>query len=222
MSGHGHGHGHDHGQGHAHGHGSGVMMSSRGYDLVGTVLFGGMRRRAYRDLVRHSGARPGDRALDVGCGTGYLTALLAEAVGPDGEAVGVDPSEAMVARATEARAGGTARYLAAFAEALPLEDGSFDVIASSLALHHIDEDQRATAATEMKRVLRPGGQVLLADFQPPNSRAGQWFVKNVIRLGMASNPAETIPDLLSGAGFTDLRAGHTRPWLHWVSATKPA
>lgn len=197
------------------------MMRSRGYDLMGTVLFGGRRRRAYRELLLGSGAQPGDRVLDVGCGTGYLTALLAEAVGPDGGAVGVDPSEAMVSQATEVLSGAGARYLVGFAESLALEDGSFDVVTSSLALHHIDEDQRQAAATEMARVLRPGGTVLVADFRPPSSRLGQWFVKNVVGLGMASNPVEATPHLLAGVGFTGLSSGDAKPWLHWVSGTKP-
>lgn len=198
------------------------MMRSRGYDLVGTVLFGGRRRRAYRELVLRSGARPGDRVLDVGCGTGYLTALLAEAVGPDGKAVGVDPSEAMVSQASEVRSDAGARYLVGFAESLPLGDGSFDVVSSSLALHHIDDDQRQAAAAEMARVLRPGGQVLVADFRPPSGRLGQWFVRNVVGLGMASNPVDDIPPLLAGAGFTALARGDAKPWLHWVRGTKPA
>ncbi len=219
--GQGHGHGQGHGRAHRHGPADGVMTSSRGYDLVGAILFGGMRRRAYRDLVRHSGVQPGDRVLDVGCGTGYLTALLAEAAGPTGEAVGVDPSEAMVARASDVRAAGRARYLVGFAESLPLEDGAFDVVATSLALHHIAEDKQAAATSEMARVLRPGGRVLVADFRPPSSRLGQWFVARVVRLPMAGNPVETIPTLLSGAGFTALASGNTRPWLHWVTGTTP-
>lgn len=198
------------------------MTRSRGYDLMGTLLFGGRRRRAYRELVARSGARPGDRVLDVGCGTGYLTGLLAEAVGPGGEAVGVDPSEAMVAQATEARSGAGARYLVGFAESLALEDGSFDVVTSSLALHHIDEDQRQAAAGEMARVLRPGGRVLVADFRPPSGRFGQWFVKNVVGLGMASNPVDTMAPLLARAGFTGLSSGDAKPWLHWVCGTKPS
>jgi ubiquinone/menaquinone biosynthesis C-methylase UbiE len=220
---HGQGHRHEHGQGHRHEHGQsgGVMLRSRGYDLVGTLLFGGRRRRAYRELVVRSGARPGDRVLDVGCGTGYLTALLAEAVAPNGTAVGVDPSEAMVSQASESRSGAGARYLVGFAESLALEDGSFDVVTSSLALHHIDEDQRHAAAAEMARVLRPGGRVLVADFRPPSGRLGQWFVRNVVGLGMASNPVDTIAPLLAGAGLTGLSSGDAKPWLHWVSGTKP-
>lgn len=215
-------HGHEHAHGHEHGQGSGVMMRSRGYDLVGTVLFGGRRRRAYRELVLRSGVRPGDRVLDVGCGTGYLTALLAEAVGPAGAAVGVDPSEAMVAQASEVRSGTGARFVVGFAESLALEDGAFDVVTSSLALHHIDEDQRQAAAAEMARVLRPGGRVLVADFQPPSGRLGQWFVRNVVGLGMASNPVDEIAPLLAGAGFTGLSSGDAKPWLHWVAGTKPS
>lgn len=219
---HAHGHGQGHGQGHGHDHANGVMTRSRGYDLAGTLLFGGRRRHAYRELVLRSGARPGDRVLDVGCGTGYLTALLAEAVGPDGKAVGVDPSEAMVAQASEVRSGAGTRYLVGFAESLALEDGSFDVVTSSLALHHIDEDQRQAAAAEMSRVLRPGGQVLVADFRPPSGRLGQWFVKNVVGLGMASNPVDAMAPLLAGAGFTGLSSGDAKPWLHWVRGTKPS
>lgn len=151
------------------------MMRGQDYDLVGTFLFGGRRRRAYRELVLRRGVRPGDRVLDVGCGTRYLTALLAEEVGPAGAAVGVDPSEAMVAQASEVRSGTGARFVVGFAESLALEGGAFDVVTSSLALHHIDGDQRRAAAAEMARLLRPGGR---------------------------SNPVDETARLLAGAGLT--------------------
>jgi len=61
------------------------------HDVLASAFFAGRRRHVYRELALRSGARPGDRVLDVGCGDGYLTRIMAEAVAPDGRASGVDP-----------------------------------------------------------------------------------------------------------------------------------
>nr|WP_071806066.1 methyltransferase domain-containing protein [Couchioplanes caeruleus] len=87
---------------HSHTHPSahgGVIRHARGYEVLSALVFGGSRRRAYDALVRVSGAGPGDRVLDVGCGTGYLTRRTARAVGPAGSVTGIDPSTEMLSLA---------------------------------------------------------------------------------------------------------------------------
>ncbi|MFC1440839.1 methyltransferase domain-containing protein [Streptacidiphilus sp. N1-10] len=113
----------------------------------------------------HSGlaAAPGERALDVGAGTGSETQVLAAAVGPGGGAVGVEPNAGLRAvaeqRATEA--GNAARFVDGDALALPFGDASVDVVWCERVFQHLAEPQRAAA--EIARVLRPGGRVALLD-----------------------------------------------------------
>ena len=73
---------------------------ARAYELFSTLAFGGRRRRVFTELVVLSGAGPGDRVLDVGCGPGYLTNLAADAVRPAGVALGIDPSPTVIDYAT--------------------------------------------------------------------------------------------------------------------------
>src|ERR1700759_2145201 len=70
------------------------------YELTSVIAFGGRRRPVYRRIVALSGARPGDRALDIGCNGGYLAPLLGAAVTPGGPVTGVDPSPQAIAYAT--------------------------------------------------------------------------------------------------------------------------
>jgi ubiquinone/menaquinone biosynthesis C-methylase UbiE len=98
---------------------------------------------------------PGGIALDVGCGTGSVTASLARAAGPDGLALGVDISEPMLARAVRAEAGPQIGFLRADAQRLPLRDETVDAVISVAVLQLIPDP--AAALAEMARVLRPGG-----------------------------------------------------------------
>lgn len=103
---------------------------------------------------------PGERIADLGCGPGYLTAALADAVGPKGLVHGIDLGPAMVAIA-ERRCAGRAncRIEAGDARVLPFPEEAFDALASIQVLEHIDRVE--TALSEMARVLRPAGRAVV-------------------------------------------------------------
>ncbi|WP_083864931.1 methyltransferase domain-containing protein [Nocardia brevicatena] len=118
-----------------------------------------MRRWGHDALAVGSG----ERALDVGSGTGSEVLEFAARVGARGEAVGVDPNPAMLAVARERaeEAGASARFVEGTAYRLPFPDDSFDAVRCERVFQHLDDPAAATA--EIARVLRPGGRVLLVD-----------------------------------------------------------
>lgn len=170
------------------------------------------------DLLRLAALRPGERVLDVGCGTGVVTRLAAQDVGAGGEAVGVDIEAAMlaVARSVTAPTPGIA-WRQADAQALPFDDDCFDVALCQMSLQFVED--RTRALTEMRRVLVPDGRVVLGLPGPaaPQFEAladslgrhirpeGKAFVERVFSL---HSPA-AVEALLAGAGFRDVEVHAT-------------
>ncbi|MFI6409550.1 methyltransferase domain-containing protein [Streptomyces sp. NPDC050548] len=107
--------------------------------------------------------RAGERALDIGSGTGSTTRELAAAVGDSGSALGVEPNPGLrtIAQERAAEAGNPARFTDGDALSLPVPDASVDVVWCERVLQHLAEPDKAVA--EMARVLRPGGRVALLD-----------------------------------------------------------
>src|ERR671937_952769 len=116
-------------------------------------------------LVDAAGLHRGERVLDVACGTGVVTRLAAERVGPNGAVAGLDINPAMLAVARSLPPSSAAiEWHEANAESLPLADGSFDVVLSSLGLQFVAD--KASALRQMRRVPAPEGRLAIATVGP--------------------------------------------------------
>lgn len=156
----------------------GMIPHTRGMPLNWAAPFydwgcrkAGLGPRFRQETIRQAELRPGERVLDVGCGTGVLTMLAAEAVGTSGKAMGIDPAPKMILRARKNASAerSSAEFRLAVIEDLPFEDNSFDCVLSSLMLHHLPPDLKPLGLGEVKRVLRPGGRLVLVDIGRPES-----------------------------------------------------
>jgi ubiquinone/menaquinone biosynthesis C-methylase UbiE len=112
------------------------------------------------DLVRIAALRPGERVIDVACGTGVVTRLAAEAVGTTGTVTGLDLNPGMIAVARSVDpTGSSIQWHEGNAEAMPLPDAAFDVVLCQMGLQFVS--QKPTALQEMRRVLAHGGRLAL-------------------------------------------------------------
>ncbi|MGH2452405.1 MAG: class I SAM-dependent methyltransferase [bacterium] len=132
------------------------------YDLTNTVISAGLHRVWKRETVGALGLRPGERALDLCCGTGDLAYLMVGAVAPGGRVAGVDFAEPMIAQARRRTIGGRVAFLVADALALPFSASTFDAAAVGFGLRNVADPGQAVA--EIRRVLRPGCRLALLEF----------------------------------------------------------
>lgn len=129
--------------------------------------------------------------------------------------------DCIVTGTAASRSLGRCSFTQGLGEALDLADASFDVVVTSLAVHHIPEDKRARAAEEMYRVLRPGRPLLIADFRSPSGRTAWHLMGRAADPEMAHNPVHLLRPLAESAGFTELSGGDVRPFLAYVRGVKP-
>lgn len=111
-----------------------------------------------RDLIKQAGLRPGERVLDVACGTGVVTRMASEQVGATGSVAGLDIEKGMLAVARKVSPASIEWYEAS-AENIPVADTALDVVLCQLGLQFVPDQEKALK--EMYRVLMPGGRVLL-------------------------------------------------------------
>lgn len=143
-----------------------LIHSAGGYDLLVWLLLLG-RERAFRDrLVRLARLERGESVLDIGCGTGSLAIAAKRRVGPSGSVDGVDASPEMIARARRKarRAGTEVSFSHGDVTELPFPSDQFNVVLSTMMLHHLPAGAREQCMRELRRVLRPGGRALVVDF----------------------------------------------------------
>ncbi len=148
----------------------GVFDSVAGrYDLMNDLMSGGVHRLWKRFTLQLTHLRPGQQALDVAGGTGDLSAAMARQVGPDGLVILTDINAAMLARGRDRLIDeglvGNVRCLQANAEQLPFADDSFHCVTIGFGLRNVTDKPAALRA--MRRVLKPGGQLLVLEFSRP-------------------------------------------------------
>lgn len=194
------------------------------YDTFGNILTLGQMRRLRTLTVDHALLQPGEKVLDVGCGTGGVTIPAKMRVGKTGEAAGIDPAPEMiaVARKKASQVGLEIDFRIGVIESLPFPDATFDAVTSSLMMHHLPEHLQVKGLTEVRRVLKPGGRLLIADMMRPNtSFFRRLFTSLAMHHGLQFG-IEDLPKLLEAAGFKEIKQLDTRfLTIGFVRAVKP-
>jgi len=176
-----------------------------------------------RKALREAGLKAGMHMLDVACGPALVAQCARDVVGPSGRVIGLDPSIGML---REAQKGPCRNIVRGIGEQLPFPDASFDFLSMGYALRHVSDLK--TAFSEYRRVLKPGGIVLLLDICRPRSALllsmSRFYIKTVLGIVFAVStgnrdmktlmeywwdttefcvPSETILDALQEVGFAD-------------------
>jgi len=195
----------------------GIQIHAGGaYDF----FFGWVICRTDRPILDLAEVAEGDRVLDIATGPGYLAIAAAERTGASGDAVGLDLSPEMLARARvrAERVGSRARFVEAPAQELPFADASFDAVLSRLAIHHLPSDARSGVAAEVFRVLAPGGRVVIADLASHGANVFHHLLGRL--LGSPPQEDTDLGELLAEAGLTDVEQGRVGV-LRYAKAGKP-
>jgi ubiquinone/menaquinone biosynthesis C-methylase UbiE len=182
------------------------------YDLMGwfvdIVLFRCQWRELRQKTINLARIQPGEQVLDVGCGTGTLALEATRRVGTTGCVVGIDPSQQQIGRACSkaARRKLPVEFQIGVIEKLPFPDQTFDVVLSTLMMHHLPAPLKRQGLAEIARVLKPGGRLVIADFKPKRERQGQ-----VARFHAGGTSMQDLAAMVSDAGFESLEMEEMQP-----------
>lgn len=148
--------------------------------MLAFLPFGG-EKRFRRKFVVTAGLKDTDQVLDICCGTGSTTAIIAEEVN-QGKIIGVDLSPDMLAVARNKVPAQWVGFERASVDALPFGDNSFDAVFCSYGLHEIPREIRAGALKEVFRVLKPGGKFLTVDYSLPRHFPARQAISVFVRV----------------------------------------
>lgn len=205
-----------------HVHSSGSILLDRGwrYDLevwfTDTFVLRGEIKRLRERVIDLVDPSPGQRVLDVGCGTGTLAIRMA-GDRPGVRVSGIEPAPRQLSRARSKarRAGLDIDLQSGVIEDLQFADGAFDAVTTTLMMHHLPVDTRRQGLTEISRVLKPEGCLVVADFDHGDGQ--EPAVKPP-----GFEDTRTLRDAIEAAGFADVRVEHVRfarQHRGWVGAS---
>ncbi len=179
--------------------------------LYDPVVAATTRERTFKErLIRQANIGPGQAVLDVGCGTGTLATWIKRAV-PEAEVTGVDgdPKILALARHKAEHAGTEVHFDQALSYALPYPDARFDRVVSSLFFHHLTRDAKVRTIAEIRRVLKPGGELHVADWGAPTNGWRRLLFYTVQWLDgfetTRDNVEGRLPQMFTTGGLIDVR-----------------
>ncbi len=182
------------------------------YDLF-TWLVSLGREPAIREMTLNlAGIVPGDNVLDVGCGTGTLTIVAKARVGPAGAVHGIDAAPEMieVARRKAAQTGVDVDFQVGLIEDIPFPADEFDLVLSSLMLHHLPEDLKHRGFVEIRRVLKPSGRFLGVDLEMSADHLFAGLATLFSSQRMVQSSLQSLTPMMEEAGFTAVESGRTQ------------
>jgi ubiquinone/menaquinone biosynthesis C-methylase UbiE len=167
------------------------------------------RERTLREMtVTLAQIKPGDKVLEVGCGTGTLSMAAKARVGPSGEVYGIDAAPEMieVARKKVSQANVDVVFRVGQIENISFPNNQFDVVLCSFMIFVITDDMRRKGFLEIRRVLKPNGQLLVLDFSPPANILLRHLV--TLLFGRRHSLQRIFP-MMEEAGFTEIEIRET-------------
>jgi len=183
---------------------------------------------AHRQLIEQAAIRPGQRVVEIGCGTGSLTVLV-KTLHPGVDVIGLDPDPKALARARRKadRQRAPVALERGYADELPYPDASCDRVLSAFMFHHLEREQKSRTLREIRRVLKPGGSLHLLDFGGDHDHADGFLARLLHRSEhLRDNSRDTILALMRDTGFPDADAVAQRPSffgrIYYYRATRPA
>ncbi len=189
-----------------------ILNGGLRYDLTGwffdIFLFRGQWRKLRLRTANFASVQPGEQVLDVGCGTGTLALKVARRVGRAGRVVGIDPGTEQIARARvkAARRNLPIEFQIGMIEQLSFPDQTFDVVFSTLMMHHLPNSLKRQGLAEIARVLKPGGRLVIADFKRKQERQGR-----AARFHAGGSSMQDLAALVKDAGFEQLEMEEMLP-----------
>ncbi|MCH8050133.1 methyltransferase domain-containing protein [Patescibacteria group bacterium] len=178
------------------------------YDILVWFVAFGKAKAMREETLELAQIKLGDRVLDVGCGTGDLILAAKAHTGPAGKVIGIDGSPKMinVAQRKAAKANVKVVFQVGLIEKTTFPDQTFDVVLSSLMMHHLTDNLKCQGFAEVYRVLKPNGRFMIVDLDPTR-RSLLTMLPGHFQMEKIDFVREQLPKLMQVAGFTDFEIG---------------